>query len=674
MGVIFSDPFNRANGDIGNGWVEIAGDFTILNNQLKMNASAPGTAIHAGTNAYPDAWAEVSWVSTNVGLTTCRLLLRCDNNASNYYYCSFLLGTTLAQSNITIGRCVSGALKDLVRAFETPQSGTAHTLMFQVSGTRLSAYVDGNLWLECVDDTIAGGDYFGLYLSNNNLLLDNFDISEAATYNLFANPNTVEAGTANNQITLTTSAPGWEEGTPGVPVFTADIGTIVSQEVQPLGTAIIVYDAPGFVCTDTIRDPLNGTSVSIGVGQAVGGDIGEILRRLGNPTFPIDITSYLKSLSLPDPIQEGNLSPQAVFAAIEAIDAVVTFATYVLDIWNAITTYPPSTANTTALQVYDLASSEHARALGIDTNLVVHNIETIAHYSLLDVMDTIRGISAIDNTNIWNRLGDIITPNAYTLGSIILAIEGVRGVDNRNLTQIYDLLNQGLEVDLSPVLEILNHLTADDTQTIQTILDALGDIPTNPITSLDPVLSILNNLTNNDTQTLQTLIDLINAIPTDPVTDLSPVTTLINNLTSNGTYNLAGINTKLDNILTAIGNIQPGGTGNVAPVWPGLGNVTIGAGVPLAPGFTVAGPLDGVLIEITSVPPQTGRYVFDGHSSWTHVGALSFVSDNGDFEPPQTFGFELAILTPKTMKRAASVAGRAKQALTGTCYPWSINP
>lgn len=74
-----------------------------------------------------------------------------------------------------------------------------------------------------------------------------------------------------------------------------------------------------------------------------------------------------------------------------------------------------------------------------------------------------------------------------------------------------------------------------------------------------------------------------------------------------------------------------GATG--APVWPGIAGVTLGTSVPIDTGVTVVGPMQGVLIALTSVPAEKSFFTFDTDNSYRNIGALTFQSDNGDDEP-----------------------------------------
>lgn len=112
--------------------------------------------------------------------------------------------------------------------------------------------------------------------------------------------------------------------------------------------------------------------------------------------------------------------------------------------------------------------------------------------------------------------------------------------------------------------------------------------------------------------------------------------------------------------------------GNVPPVWPGLANVTLGTPVALDAQLELTGPLDGVLVNITSPPPKLGSFDVGGVTYYYRVGSISFVTDNGEAEPSQYLGFENAIYTPRCMKQAASAILRVLGAAGGTATPFTV--
>ena len=111
---------------------------------------------------------------------------------------------------------------------------------------------------------------------------------------------------------------------------------------------------------------------------------------------------------------------------------------------------------------------------------------------------------------------------------------------------------------------------------------------------------------------------------------------------------------------------------SAAPVWPGLAGVTLGAPVDIGEGVTITAPMHGVIVNLTSEPAKAGYYDFDGARSYRNLGALSFFTDDGEQEFPQSFGFTSAVYSPKSMALAAGVKIRATGGVAGTVTPWVI--
>lgn len=112
----------------------------------------------------------------------------------------------------------------------------------------------------------------------------------------------------------------------------------------------------------------------------------------------------------------------------------------------------------------------------------------------------------------------------------------------------------------------------------------------------------------------------------------------------------------------------------VRPLWPGNGLVTFSSPVALADQLTITRTMDGVSIAIDTVPDRLSFWQFDDFRSYKNLGAISFFSDNFEQEHAQVIGFNEAIYTPTTMVRAAGVKIRLTGGVTGSVYPWTINP
>ena len=117
-----------------------------------------------------------------------------------------------------------------------------------------------------------------------------------------------------------------------------------------------------------------------------------------------------------------------------------------------------------------------------------------------------------------------------------------------------------------------------------------------------------------------------------------------------------------------------GGSVVVPPIWPGLSGVTLGSAHAIAPpGEDITIACDGAIVEITGVPSWAGKFQFGAAISWRNIGAMSFTSDHGEEEFPQTWGFERVVFLPKAMAHASGYVYRAAVGVTGTITPFTIN-
>jgi hypothetical protein len=112
--------------------------------------------------------------------------------------------------------------------------------------------------------------------------------------------------------------------------------------------------------------------------------------------------------------------------------------------------------------------------------------------------------------------------------------------------------------------------------------------------------------------------------------------------------------------------------GGASVRWPGLAQVTLGDPVPLDIGVTVDGPMNGVIIDLSSVPSSLPAYSFDGDLSYRYAGALAFVSDNGQEEEWQRLGFTSQVYVPLAMISATAVKIRTAGGIVGTATPWVV--
>jgi hypothetical protein len=110
---------------------------------------------------------------------------------------------------------------------------------------------------------------------------------------------------------------------------------------------------------------------------------------------------------------------------------------------------------------------------------------------------------------------------------------------------------------------------------------------------------------------------------------------------------------------------------HVPPVWPGVANVTIGTPVSMSDGLTVTGPLHGVIVAITSVAYPSSYYPFGTLKSFSRIGGIVFVDDNGQADYAQPIALENGVICPRTMVRADHAILRLQSGVVGTITPWT---
>lgn len=119
-------------------------------------------------------------------------------------------------------------------------------------------------------------------------------------------------------------------------------------------------------------------------------------------------------------------------------------------------------------------------------------------------------------------------------------------------------------------------------------------------------------------------------------------------------------------------NGAAGSAALVPPVWPGADFARVGIYVDIANGDGFVEPLDGVLVRVLAVPPGTREFDFVHMVSYGYIGSVSFATDGGEFEFPQSLGPSVAIYTPTTMVTAGAVRFRIKPGVAIQAAAFSI--
>ena len=118
--------------------------------------------------------------------------------------------------------------------------------------------------------------------------------------------------------------------------------------------------------------------------------------------------------------------------------------------------------------------------------------------------------------------------------------------------------------------------------------------------------------------------------------------------------------------------VFPSATFPAAPVWPGIALVTLGSPTAISSSFAVSGPMDGVIVNISAISTNKPALGYGPVTAYKFIGALAFVSDNGDVETFQPLSFQDAVYSPKFLKSADSVVFHVDPSVAGTITPWVI--
>jgi hypothetical protein len=670
MATAFHDTFDRADGPPGDAWVVITGTWAILGNALKNVGAA---------EIRPDRDPEGADATQRFLVTTpiafSKILyayFRRNANGSEKVTVSFTLAATTI--SITISETVNNVLTNLATRTAAYAYGANVDLQCAVIGTRAIAWVDGYEWLLCrtVNITAQGHNSFNIPAST---YIEEYWFFDYQPGTLGITITSGPDGNGDYVLDLTNGGEDWTAGTPGTPTFTAISGTVVSQVVHDTDTATVVWHPADIAGEDAIVDPLNDHLYAFGI------------------SFPPGIGGTGGGTGL-TPTQSAALDALAAgFTAIDSgpnntVDMWIQIGAIVLALRSSYTGGDQTLIGDIADNVAGTgANSIHALEVWSDAILTLLNATTDSgNWTLQYVWGQVKGDDNRDLTQIYDLLaalgeptgGDLTTiinllweirtvAHSYTLGSVIEAIAALPDPSDSLATIINILWEIRTVANSYTLADVIDAIAAIGSPDLSAVLDAIAAVRGSGNPDLAAVLSAIALIPTSTYGTQLTAIqDAVNAIPTNPITSLQTVLDAISLLST-------ALGDDLALVLAAIQALTPATPIATPPVWPGLAKATLGTPVSLATGVTITEAMDGVIVTVTGAPTKQGYFTFDDARSWRNIGALSFYTDTGAQEYPQSLGFESAIYCPKVMLRAAGVKVRCASGVTGTVTPWTIS-
>jgi hypothetical protein len=268
----FSDDFNRADSsNLGAGWVEVSGDWSIISNQLSTGTTGGTILLRAATAmATNDHYAQVTiaattsasqgvWCRGDAALTTGYAVR---NNGTNW-----ALFSVTASTFTSIGTYAAAAVAgDVVK--------------IQAVGSTITAYINGVSRISVTNTAVSSGTTVGIRSDvNTTLRYDNFtaaDVATGATLGIASSSETAQSLSGSAAATLGTAA-STETAQPLTGAKTAALAASAATETAqalagtktgPLGAAGAVETAQPLAGSKTA---VLGTAIEVAAAQILAG-------------------------------------------------------------------------------------------------------------------------------------------------------------------------------------------------------------------------------------------------------------------------------------------------------------------------------------------------------------------------------------------------------------------
>lgn len=650
----FVDTFTRADGPIGNNWDVGTYVVTIVSGLVGATSQARIAQTSLSSVTYLKCTTQIYWNSATTYHHGPSVKVSGAGDAGYYSYISVSAG--VATFNLMAGmtylnQTVLGALPPpyITLSVEWNQG---HLRAWYGHGATTDLMWEGD------DTTYAQNVYAGLYVNRRGDQTDVCTIITDEETSLSADPNVVGNYGACTDIELTGVGTSWTPGTPGSPTFTVNHGTISAQTVNSATSATITYCPGDYLGDVVITDPSTGEMVAIVVTSDPAiippPDAGErpsvvgaaILDRAGVDPPLAGIRVYTTN-----DVVRISPYPMDIVAALDFIVGYIYF----------IAGGPPPNGDTDNLTTIlnELVGTYRSNTFVYEP-VNPRPIKADTDYAAMALSELTQG----GTINLASLGG---SPTLYSHADIMTALGNIAlGVDLQPVLDAIAALRGSQVLSLTDIAGLINLLTLNSSYNLGDILTAIANL--NPATA--PGLAAALATIMGSLGALALEIAAIGAAETEDAAastaGAASAAAALAWLLANGPI-LTGLLNDIKDLLQPSGIVVP-----QPPVWPGLANVDLADPVDLASTNTLAGPMHGVLLDITSADPGTNRYVYDTMPAWKNIGALSFFTDTGHHETYQALSFASAIYVPKTMAVAGGVRvfhGRGPQ---GTITPWSF--
>lgn len=646
----YPDDFDRADGPLGAGWDVLGGSAAIVSGAAHLEGN---TLVQAVGQSEPADLDHYLVIQTGVGRTG-DVGIRYRWTGSNPVGFRALLSQDSGDDHVLLDQRI-GSNWITTNNVSVDVSGQASaTLRLTVIGDVHTIYLDG---VQKIQETITQSDPGGAwFLDNPSGTSDvlSVDTTEAPTETMQITPDPLWVGGGPCLVTATGTGTDWSDGGSPSTTFSADHGEVAVYRWVSATEWELVYTPAEYIGTITFSETQYGLSDQVN----------------GVLTPPVEGSNGLCQLTpagaeiinLAGERREGAeiITDQSIVipAAGGATDVHTLDA--LRDIWQAtIWTNPPVVPNPITQMIYWILWSTNFSGddvAGPWLNIRTEPLQETAGLILKQFWNPVEGVY-VDTPQLLDAIDAISAPD-------LSAIRADLGIEGQMLyVSILEAIRSTRGDDVSSILGILSELgyiRSAHAYTLESVMDAIAAIPAADVQAVLDKLNVIQPDEDDDLSTITSDIASVNTI-------VSGIATSLGQYRTGSNYTVQDILDRLDDIEAKIDAIDTGG----APVWPGLANVSMGAPVALVDQLVLNGPMDGVIVAVTTPPVGLGQYRVGGRRLDYGQMRLAFETDNGELEGWQYFGFEEAVYTPHAMAQAAKCRFQLLGGLGGTVTPWT---
>jgi hypothetical protein len=647
----FFDDFERANGALGGDWHDLNAATAIAGGSVTSTGHYITYNLSLSNSDRVQATCHVYYTAQTANASGPAVKM-----AAGGIYCYFAR-VVLVSTVPTLQICIHGNTVVTVLA-SLALSGTVLPyikldLVWDLGV--LTATLNDNQTLTVNDSTYATQNCAGISGVSSAQPIADCLIVAGSALQFSVTPSLIPNFGSTTELTFSGVGTAWTPGTPGAPVFTCNHGTLSDQMVGSTTSATATY-APGtYLGTVTFTDPSTGLTATAVVSS----------NPLNFPEaygfFSTTAIEYIERSAIADTANTIANRGMNVAQSGDPISMIVALGT-LLSAVSEVNEPTGGIGNLISLvnEAYYLLNggSNWGDTGSVLGNTSLLKLDTASILALLDIAEDggsfgtgtlARALAGYPGGNIQDVLTALSGMSAPDLSTITSALTAIRGDTSTSLATLLSGLT---------AIRTTHHYSLGD------VMGAIADIPgaPAPATALGVMALVAALLLAAPTGGASVAAAAV-AVGAGPILDIAQIVE-----TMGMVEELADIATKIVALLA-----KPSGTYDGPPAWPGEDGVTLFSPVALSDGLVISGPLDGLLVTITTHPAKAGQYTFGSHVSYTHVGAVVFVSDHGECEHPESIGLDAQVITPRTMRHADSAIVRLNGGFGGTARRWTIN-